>query len=78
VKLGTVVEWTSQSQGSSKTKRGVIVAVVQGDQLPNREEYPQLYTGAGLGSWRHHESYVVQVGKKYYWPRVSALKEVKP
>lgn len=84
-KAGDNVTWSSQSQGSFKTKTGTIVQVVPPKGMPSRVLFPSLYTGAGCGCWRKHVSYVVavDVGKtpgssvKYYWPRSSALKLVK-
>jgi len=84
MKLGNTVQWTSQAQGTAKTKTGVIVGVVAAKKMPDRIRFASLYTGAGCGYRRDHESYVVRVdvgkqpGKtfKHYWPRVSALAEV--
>ena len=89
IKLGDLVTWTIQAQGCSKTKVGVVVEIVPENCMPSRDEFPKLYTGAGVGSPRNHESYVVSVdvgrNKKgvtfrEYWPRVSALEkvEIKP
>jgi len=84
MKLGDTVTWTSQAQGNVKTKTGVVVEVLLAGKMPDRGRFLSLYKGAGCGSPRNHESYVVMadVGKKpgktfrHYWPRVSALKEV--
>lgn len=76
-KLGDEVTWKSQSQGAWLTKTGTIVEVVAINNHPNRERFSCLYTGAGVGFARKHESYVVQVGRRIYWPRVSAL-QAKP
>ena len=78
------VTWTSQAQGCSKTKTGIVMQVVHPGLMPDRERFKALYTGAGVGSPRNHESYVVSVdmgkspGKsiRYYWPRVSALAKI--
>jgi len=71
--FGQTVEWTSQAQGSTKTKRGHVVQVVAAGQRPNREHFPDLYTSAGCGWGRKHESYVVRVGNRHYWPVVKNL-----
>jgi len=84
MKLGDTVTWASQAQGVEKTKTGVVVDVVSAKKMPDRERFLSLYKGAGCGSPRNHESYVIKVdvGKKpgktfrHYWPRVSALMEV--
>jgi len=82
VELNQKVKWWSQAQGCAKTKAGEIVQVVPAGGMPDRDRFQKLYTGAGVGSPRDHESYVVlvDVGKvpgrtfRAYWPRVSALK----
>lgn len=75
---GDYVEWTSQSQGYSKTKVGKVVAVLPAGYHPNRLE---AFWAAGWkkpvlpGLQRDHESYMVNVkGRSVYWPRVSKLK----
>jgi len=84
MKLNDTVKWSSQAQGSWKTKTGVILQVVPAGGMPDRDDFRALYNGAGCGSPRNHESYVVGIlnnrtgNYKLYWPRVSALKEVKP
>lgn len=72
-KVGETVQWTSQAQGYSKSKEGVVVAIVPAGERPDREAFLDLYKGAGCGFGRDHESYVVRVKNKHYWPRVSAL-----
>ncbi len=69
--LGVEVTWTSQAGGHAKTKQGPIVEVVP------RRKYPKSRVD-GCGMSRQHESYVVRVGNKLYWPRVSALRLVAP
>lgn len=78
MKNGDKVVWVS----SNLKKYGVIVGVVPAGKLPDRERFPKLYSGAGVGLPRNHESYVVAVerGKtpgssvRHYWPRVSAFR----
>lgn len=79
-KVGDLVTWTSQSQGSTTTKTGRVFAVVPADTLP------QLYlcgftgrSGGGFGCPRDHESYLVKVGnsRRLYWPLVKKLKKAK-
>jgi len=67
MKKGDTVSWISQAQGYVKHKTGVIVRVLAPDERPS----PREVKGAGWG--RDHESYIVKVGNKLYWPRVSAL-----
>lgn len=75
------VKWSSQAQGSHKKKIGIVVQVVPAGEYPDREKFPRLYSGSGIGMSRNHESYVMAVdcGKnpgslvRHYWPRVSAL-----
>ena len=72
--IGDVVEWTSSSQGYTRTKRGRVAAI-----LPRRTRFPAVFQhGAAYnpGTSRDHESYIVLVGNRPYWPRVAALKKV--
>lgn len=73
---GDRVSWQSQSQGYHKVKEGVIVAVIPAGCRPSDVVFPSLYKGAGPGYGRDHESYVVKVGSRFYWPRAKALREV--
>jgi hypothetical protein len=80
--LGKTVEWTSQSGGYSKTKTGTVVQVVPAKGYPDRERFPDLYKGPGVGLCRKVESYVVAVktGKaavRHYWPRPNGLTVVE-
>lgn len=70
--VGQQVKWTSQATGSWKEKVGDVVEVVPAGARPKPERFPSLYAG-GCGFGRYHESYVVRVGKKYYWPIASKL-----
>jgi hypothetical protein len=84
-KLGDTVTWTSQAQGSEKTKIGVVVEVVPENKKINTwlARYEKYLIQFGMGR-RNHESYLVEVrdGKtdkarpKLYWPLVSKLREV--
>ena len=74
-KLGDAVTWTSQSKAYVKTKMGKIVLVVPPDhasKVPWSMPGQQMWDGLSLP--RNHESYVVRVGSKLYWPRVSKLR----
>ena len=73
MKVGDVVEWTSQAGGCTRTKRGEIVAVVPARTMPDTSKVSRY----GGGMARGHESYLVKVpGKGTYWPRVAALRLV--
>jgi hypothetical protein len=79
--VGDAVTWTSQANGSTRIKTGVVEAVVPPKAYPDRECFPQLYRGRGPGLWRDHVSYVVVVpgmtsksGGTSYWPRAAALR----
>jgi hypothetical protein len=79
--IGDKVEWASQSQGYTATKIGTIVATVPAGEHPQRDDFPDLFAGAGCGLMgRKHESYVVAVqfprSVRHYWPRVKNLKLV--
>ena len=83
MKYGDLVEWTSQSGGYKKTKRGFIVAVVPPFCMAHRFVPIDYRKGAfNWGMHRNHESYIVKVSgrgipTKLYWPRVAYLKLVK-
>jgi hypothetical protein len=75
------VQWTSQSQGTMKTKHGAIAAIIYPKYHPDRDKFPDLFTGDGVGKARQEISYVVRVppvkeGRKprHYWPIVKHLK----
>lgn len=83
-KVGDRVTWTSQSQGSTTTKSGEIIAIVPAGSTPHRIMLPDKYRNCRCmydGMRRDHESYIVAVipgktGKaspQLYWPRVSLL-----
>lgn len=76
MKQNEKVKWVSQAKGHVREKSGVIVQVVPPGERPDKERFPDLYRGGGIGFARDHESYVVKVDKKHYWPRVSALQLV--
>lgn len=73
VKLGATVEWTSQSGGFTKTKQGMVAQIVPAGSYPDRDRFSHLYKSAGVGMRRNHESYVVMVGNRPYWPRANQL-----
>lgn len=85
IKVGDLVHWASQARGSWKKKTGTVVQVVAAGQLPSRELFKTLYTGAGCGSPRKVVSYVVEVfdspaekiGRHIYWPLPSKLNRVE-
>jgi len=62
--VGDRVTWTSQSAGTVKTKTGEVVRVLQPGERPGWKNQ---------GASRDHVSYVVRVGRRLYWPRVSQL-----
>lgn len=72
-KKGNKVKWTSQSAGHTKTKEGIISEVVPAGSPP----IGYKPNGGPAGCARNHESYVVTVGKRTYWPRVSQLSLVR-
>ena len=76
MKLGDTVRWRSHSQGSWLEKVGTIAEVIPALSRPDAEKWPSLFTGAGPGASRNHESYIVTVGKRVYWPRVKRLSVV--
>lgn len=83
LQIGDYVTWTSQSAGTTKTKAGPVVAIVPAGANPDAviacDLWADHYVWAGsYGLPRNHESYLVAVRGKLYWPRVSLLQpEVK-
>ena len=79
MKIGDRVAWTSQAKGYAKKKEGIIIQVIPAQQSPF--PYPKHYGG---GSWRDHESYIVDCRKSperkpdTYWPIVSKLVLLEP
>ena len=62
-KRGDIVTWKSQSSGHYKTKIGEIQVIV-----------PAGVPGLDIRVFpRNHESYIVLVKNKLYWPRVCHL-----
>ncbi|MCK9569791.1 hypothetical protein M0R72_12680 [Candidatus Pacearchaeota archaeon] len=77
MKVGDAVEWTSQSGGYQTTKRGVVVAIVHPGVDPNNIVSNKFAPLVNPGMSRRHESYLVVVDGKTYWPRVSNLRRNK-
>jgi hypothetical protein len=76
MQIGDEVEWTSQAKGSSRTKRGMIVVIVPAGRNV-RELVPAGMKVDAPGAPRATESYLVQVGRRLYWPRVSSLQRIR-
>lgn len=77
--IGDEVTWTSQSAGITKTKTGVVVAVVYpGEPVNHALEHAHIRGRIkNPGSARHdRQSYVVRAGGRLYWPRVNQLSKV--
>ena len=74
--LGESVHWTSQAAGSTKTKQGVILAIVPAGKRP-QEVLESLRGSSTLdyGFARTEVSYLVKVKGRGapYWPRTSLL-----
>lgn len=71
--VGVRVKWSSQSRGRMKEKDGVIVEIVVAGNRPSLK-WADIWAP---GSPRNHESYVVEVGKRHYWPLVKNIQIVK-
>lgn len=82
---GDVVEWTSQAAGISKTKRGIIVAVMPAGVWPGwylndfapKSKRWNTSKHCNFGDARKRESYIVRVGDRIYWPHVKQLRKVE-
>jgi len=69
LKVGSKVTWKSQSRGYYTIKEGTIIAVVPAGEWATKYGYKP--NGGPPGVPRNHETYVVQVGNRTYWPMVS-------
>lgn len=82
MKLGDKVEWTSQAGGVVAMKMGNIVLVIPANTPLQNEMLRNSDLGLQELRWefsdpsksRSHESYLVQVEDRLYWPRVSGLR----
>lgn len=71
---GSTVKWRSQSQGTFKTKKGVVAAIVKAGQKPPVTFAKKINT---TGVPRKQVSYIIEAGGgKFYWPWASQLKAV--
>ena len=78
LKIGDKVSWESQAQGYNKKKVGVVVGVIPaGEQVAVYLDAALANIGSTIqkdyGGARLHESYLVVVSGKVYWPRVCKL-----
>lgn len=78
--FGQRVTWVSQARGIARRKVGEVVAIAPARMAGWRVFDEALRLGLtvsssmnNVGSARDHESYLVRVGARAYWPRVSAL-----
>lgn len=68
--VGEWVTWTSQAGGYTTRKRGVVHEVVPAGSMPQAKIRQP-------GQARDHESYVVNVDGKPYWPLAKNLQTAK-
>ena len=73
--IGNKVVWKSAARGTWKTKEGFIIDIVKPGQEPDKKYWPHLF-GKYSATTRAHESYIVKVGNRHYWPIVSKLEKV--
>jgi hypothetical protein len=77
MKIGDKVTWKSQSHGSWKQKTGEIIAFVRPNEPVGRaiDRLSGDYNTTAINTHgvRDWTSYLVAVGSKLYWPRVSGL-----
>lgn len=79
-RFGDTVTWESQANAGYTVKVGEVCGIVNAGEKPSRVLYPQLYRPSRSIAYvmpRNHESYIIKVGSKYYWPRAKYLKMVK-
>jgi hypothetical protein len=76
--LGDVVKWTSQGRGVFTTKSGTIVQKLRAGERLDVAYWPALRVPDNRGAHRkHEESYVIRVGRNFYWPVTKQLKVVR-
>lgn len=74
--FGDVVRWTAKVEGEQPVKRrGVIVATVPPGADP-LQHIPKGFSSKTIDnkSRKDHESYIVLVGQRIFWPAVGKLK----
>lgn len=71
--IGEQVRWTSQSWGYFREKHGTVVAIVPPYRDPRAYIPYGYWMKRGEGANREHESYLIAVGKRVYWPIVKKL-----
>lgn len=81
ITVGTRVRWTSQAGGFAKTKEGLVVYVIPPKEyvreiLQRNDRFRREVRDFSI-FLRDHESYVVRVGKRLYWPIVKGLEIVE-
>lgn len=68
------VKWASQAGGHTKIKMGAVIAVLPpGTNVVDYLRANNLPMIRKPGKPRQTFSYLVQVGKKIYWPKVNGL-----
>lgn len=77
-RVGDVVEWTSQANGTYRTKVGIVMDIIRDGYSP----YNRYGLNKDRDDFRDHDSYIVgipHVGKQmeYFWPRVKHLQPYK-
>lgn len=76
--IGDQVVWESQGRGFTRQKVGEIVAVIPPRRNPNFHipEGKWSLGGGSFGLPRNHESYLVAVESRLYWPKVKHLRKI--
>lgn len=76
-KKGDMVKWTSKSCSHEYEKRGTVLEIIPEKEAPYLFflKYKKCKWEWGGGRPRDHESYLVLVGNKIYWPRVKHLEK---
>jgi len=75
--IGDKVTWKSQAGGHWLEKTGVIVAVVAAGTAPVIPGGYSHRKDISSGRSRNHESYLVAVGSRLYWPVAGCLRLVE-
>jgi hypothetical protein len=76
--LGDVVKWTSQGRGVFLEKSGMIVQRLRAGEQVDAAYWKHLRVPDNRGAHREYEeSYVIRVGRNFYWPVTKQLKIVR-
>jgi hypothetical protein len=75
--VGDKTLWESGDHGTYQIKLGTIVGIVPQGKLPSRNMFYGLYQFVRGWDIRNHQSYVIRVDKRNYWPDVKDMHKLR-